>query len=190
MIYFIGPSLRGMIKIGTSNNPARRLGELQEGNPLQLRLLASMPICAERGFTEKAVHALFAEHRANGEWFQSCFELRELIQLIGQKAQRWHSPADHLDVIGWQGRPTPDSITQPTSSESLTLIERLEKIQEAYGRTDVHMAQVLGLRPEDWREILCYEQVLGPYSLGLILRTMGLDKCVIEYLKALEPLPF
>ena len=189
MIYFIGSSTRSMIKIGASNSPARRLGELQEGNPEQLRILATMPICAERGFTEKAIHALFAEHRETGEWFRSCFELRELIRLIGQHA--WErGPAAHLDAIGWQGEPMPESITQPTSSDSLTLIGRLQKIQEAYGRSDVAMAEALGLRTEDWQAVLRYEQILGSYSLGMILRTMGLDKCVIEYLKALEPLPF
>lgn len=58
---------RGPIKLGISNNPRRRLGDLQQANATTLRGIAAwraLPI------EEKWLHEDFADLRMRGEWFR------------------------------------------------------------------------------------------------------------------------
>lgn len=70
MIYFI-ECMSGRtqyIKIGFSDNPEQRIKELQTGNPIKLKLLATMPGCKNM---EKQFHAYFETTRVeNSEWFK------------------------------------------------------------------------------------------------------------------------
>lgn len=70
-VYFI-QSEEGPIKIGFSDDPAKRLDQLQVASPSQLRLLGSLPCKSTR---EAAIHGYFAEHRLRGEWFRPAPEL-------------------------------------------------------------------------------------------------------------------
>ena len=62
----------GSIKIGVSDNPEGRLGELQTGNHGQLFLIAKFPLAsrAEAFLMEKELHEKFKEYRLKGEWFK------------------------------------------------------------------------------------------------------------------------
>ena len=56
----------GLLKIGWSSNPERRLKELQVASPHSLKFLKTWPGSMEE---EKALHRLLMDHRVHGEWF-------------------------------------------------------------------------------------------------------------------------
>lgn len=66
VIYVIGESPTGKVKIGVSDEPWKRLKGIQTGNPGTLGILATFP--GDRG-TEKHIHNAFRDYRLSGEWF-------------------------------------------------------------------------------------------------------------------------
>lgn len=76
-VYFVlgGP----FIKIGWSLKMKDRIAGLQTGNPYKLKLLATMPGSID---TEREMHERFAKHRAEGEWFRDCPEIRCFIEAM------------------------------------------------------------------------------------------------------------
>lgn len=67
-VYFIQADENGPIKIGfTSDDPKRRLNQLQTGNAATLRLLGSIRADISR---ERQFHSDLAEWRLQGEWFE------------------------------------------------------------------------------------------------------------------------
>lgn len=85
MIYFIQAEGVGHIKIGftDSEDAMVRLGMLQVGSPVPLRLLGTIP-----GTTtdEKDFHRRFASAKVHGEWFRPIAELLSLISPAEVKA--------------------------------------------------------------------------------------------------------
>jgi hypothetical protein len=80
-IYFIGGDA-GHIKIGVSANPESRLAAIQTGSPIPLRILATVL----GGYdAERAYHARFAAHRAQGEWFERHPEVLAEIDRLQEK---------------------------------------------------------------------------------------------------------
>jgi len=67
-LYFIQSDLTGMIKIGRSKNPVRRLKQLQTGNANKLKLIASFE---NMGWREKIIHERLDRWSEEGEWFNS-----------------------------------------------------------------------------------------------------------------------
>ena len=67
-VYAIRNSHTGRIKLGISENPERRLKELQIGNDCELELLAYRE-AANRFKDEKAIHNKYQHLRVRGEWF-------------------------------------------------------------------------------------------------------------------------
>ena len=67
-LYFIQSSKTGMIKIGRSKHPKKRLKQLQTGNSNTLRLIASFE---GLGWREARLHEDLKQWRIrqNGEWF-------------------------------------------------------------------------------------------------------------------------
>jgi len=65
-IYFIQSGEHGPIKIGYSNKPARRVPELQTGNPKELLLRGVIPGDLT---VERKLHERFEPARIRGEWF-------------------------------------------------------------------------------------------------------------------------
>lgn len=59
-------SSRGIYKIGSSSNPSRRLGEIQNMSPVILDLVWKHPGDIE---LETHLHHVFTENRSHGEWF-------------------------------------------------------------------------------------------------------------------------
>lgn len=82
-LYIIQSDLTGMIKIGRSINPVKRLKQLQTGNPNKLKLIASFK---NQGWKEKHLHEKLSRFRLEGEWFDyNCVgslpdDLYELIE--------------------------------------------------------------------------------------------------------------
>lgn len=62
--YLVAAEGSPLVKIGIASDPARRLRELQTGQPMDLTLLWSAT-----GDFERDLHAHFAAYRVRGEWF-------------------------------------------------------------------------------------------------------------------------
>ena len=69
-VYAIRNKHTGRIKLGISENPERRLKELQIGNDCELELLAYRE-AANRFKDEKAIHNRHQHLRVRGEWFDT-----------------------------------------------------------------------------------------------------------------------
>jgi hypothetical protein len=65
-VYFIQSGPDGPVKIGLSNNPGRRLPQLQTGNPDELQLRHVLP---GGHSVEERLHRRFEPARIRGEWF-------------------------------------------------------------------------------------------------------------------------
>lgn len=66
MIYFIRDKLTGLVKIGYSTEPWRRLNKIQADCPGELEMIA---LVAGTLATEQALHEAFRGSRFRGEWF-------------------------------------------------------------------------------------------------------------------------
>lgn len=80
-VYFVQAETMLRIKIGTSNNIARRVCELRIGSPDKLRVMAVMPgDCS----VERQLHKKFSEDRLHGEWFSPSENLLAYINGVMQ----------------------------------------------------------------------------------------------------------
>jgi len=76
-VYFISGA--GLIKIGHSENPVKRLAEIQRYSPVALCLVAVI----EGGQSlEKELHKDFADGRSHGEWFNLTDDLLAVLRQI------------------------------------------------------------------------------------------------------------
>ena len=57
------------VKIGVSDDPAKRVMEMQVGSPHKLRLVVSWPSLAPHK-EEKRIHRLLDQYHHRGEWFR------------------------------------------------------------------------------------------------------------------------
>lgn len=67
----------GVIKIGRSNTPRKRMADLQAANGHKLKLVK---VLRDRGSEEAAIHAAVQQWRRNGEWFHDTFECRDILR--------------------------------------------------------------------------------------------------------------
>lgn len=81
LVYFIGQEGR-FVKIGYSNNFAKRYEQLQGSSPFRLRLLVHTP--GDRAL-EKEYHRRFVEHRTVGEWFNLHPDIKAEIARLQQQ---------------------------------------------------------------------------------------------------------
>lgn len=80
-VYFIGAAV-GPVKIGSSQDPRRRLQALQTASPFPLRLLAKAEQNGE--VSEALLHQRFDSARLHGEWFEPTPELLAYIAELGK----------------------------------------------------------------------------------------------------------
>lgn len=73
-VYFIGHGK--LVKIGTARNVKKRLGALQCGSPVPLKVLCAIP--GDRRL-EADLHERWHEYRKEGEWF---FLAQEILKFI------------------------------------------------------------------------------------------------------------
>lgn len=64
----------GMVKIGVSITPKKRLTFLQNGSPVKLELEAIL-----LGDREREIHHKLVKWRSHGEWFEDCAESRAIL---------------------------------------------------------------------------------------------------------------
>lgn len=88
---YVIKSTSGHYKIGHSNDPDRRLGELQKTQgPYEYSLMVKSPFANRRiaKKVESALHDAYDEWRVNGEWF----ELPEaMLVALGMSLEYWHA---------------------------------------------------------------------------------------------------
>lgn len=81
-IYLIQKNTESIYKIGISDNPLKRLKQLQTGNSSRLHLIKVFPVANARAI-EKRLHRLLMFHRysPSGEWFRLS---EEYLKLVGE----------------------------------------------------------------------------------------------------------
>ena len=89
-LYIIQSDVSGMIKIGRSKDPAKRLKQLQTGNPNKLRLIASFK---ELGWREKIIHESLKKWSEEGEWFN--------IECVGSIPDDLYEKIDYGSFDDW-----------------------------------------------------------------------------------------
>jgi Meiotically up-regulated gene 113 len=82
-VYFIQSGQGGPIKIGKAVNPTQRIGNIQVGNPHEVKLLHCLP---DTGATEGRIHGIFEESHLRGEWFRPTCDLLEFIEALKSKS--------------------------------------------------------------------------------------------------------
>ena len=68
MLYIIQDNTSKLVKIGISNNPQKRLRQLQTGTGNKLRLLRTFVTENDRNW-EKKLHKMLWQNRRKGKWF-------------------------------------------------------------------------------------------------------------------------
>ena len=81
-VYFIRAEGTDLVKIGVTNDPARRLAMLQTGSPTKLTLWFVILGNRER---EVEIHEQFSGARKFGEWFQISPEINDAIDALRSK---------------------------------------------------------------------------------------------------------
>lgn len=89
-VYFLGRPSTGAVKIGFSNLPERRLGELQTGNDERLDLIGYVPGSKT---LERRLHDYLSASRLMGEWFAPCDRLSGVLARLSSMLMR---DADNL----------------------------------------------------------------------------------------------
>ena len=79
-VYFIGNKEVGLVKIGYSNNPHKRLEQLKSGCPFPIKVLG-MILCQDAEALERVYHRKYKHLRTHGEWFNINDELLSEIDL-------------------------------------------------------------------------------------------------------------
>jgi len=74
-VYLISDPKSNAVKIGRSDNPMKRVGELQTGNPNTLSLLSCF---AAEPSVEQIIHKHLEDYSLNGEWFTDCDEVMDI----------------------------------------------------------------------------------------------------------------
>jgi hypothetical protein len=70
-LYIIAANDQGPVKLGVSDNPGRRLKQLQTGHPQVLSIFHQEQVNAELAyFLERNLHKDIAHKRVRGEWFE------------------------------------------------------------------------------------------------------------------------
>lgn len=101
-VYFIEAEGQGLVKVGYSLDPSRRLIHLQNASPHRLRLVMTVAGTPE---LETHYHGMFALERVSGEWFRVEGPVRRLLDtvLVGwspedQRSERERELYDALRV--------------------------------------------------------------------------------------------
>ena len=68
-VYLISDSNTYNYKIGISNNPEKRIKELQTGNENKLKIIHKV-LCENYKNVETALHNQYSFLKVNGEWFE------------------------------------------------------------------------------------------------------------------------
>lgn len=77
MIYFI--QCKNFVKIGYSRDPNKRLKKLQTGNPVKMKIIATLPGAYK---TEDGLHEAYRKLKVRGEWFKYKGNLKDGVRAL------------------------------------------------------------------------------------------------------------
>jgi hypothetical protein len=85
-IYFA--EMGDWIKIGyTAGKPARRIAQLQTGQPQRIKLLGTIPGDMD---AESSLHQEFRDYRVGGEWFEKSERLKLVVPFLIENQHPWY----------------------------------------------------------------------------------------------------
>ena len=79
LFLYIMQNEHGLIKIGRSDDPQRRVVEAQKSARCPVTLIATFP---EAGHFEEWVHIQMADHRIGLDWFEGTREARDVLAAL------------------------------------------------------------------------------------------------------------
>jgi hypothetical protein len=99
-VYFLQCPLNGLIKIGQTENPKKRIAHIQISSPV---ILTPLGIVTGHMSFEGRIHEMFDDLRQHGEWF---LPGKRLLYFI----RRWTHPIESLDLPepSYPGTETPE----------------------------------------------------------------------------------
>lgn len=98
-VYLMGLPESPIVKIGRSNNPKRRLYQVQEDVGIPLEVMWTHPGGKEM---ERGLHQHFAEYRRHGEWFELGFAEAPALVAAVVAANDWETESFTM----WRPRST------------------------------------------------------------------------------------
>lgn len=98
---YVVESGSGLLKIGFTNDPRRRLTMLRTSSPERLTLLGVVPGTMAH---EKAIHELLHPWQVAREWFRPCRAMQPLIDGLVplSEGRTWDIPADAHPLRAWR----------------------------------------------------------------------------------------
>lgn len=127
-VYFIEAVGLNRVKIGIAKDPRRRLGDLQVGSPVILRLM-SVFLVDEPAEWERGFHRRYADHHVTGEWYNMSKDLRAI-------AESGFQPGDQIRFVSSRYKPTQKPLLHLRKRPYETVdkfLGRLQKLCEAKG---------------------------------------------------------
>lgn len=79
LLYFIACGKLGMVKIGVSSDPKKRLSGIQTAFPFPLEIVKTI---SQTHHTESHLHQKFSKYRKTGEWFHYSEEIKNFISSL------------------------------------------------------------------------------------------------------------
>ena len=93
-VYFVRVAGQSVFKVGISDNPERRLADMQIGCPYELLLYATA-LVTDAETVEKQLHRVLSSVQVRGEWFAiSPGEVNTILEKFSQ-TRRWSLPAPY-----------------------------------------------------------------------------------------------
>ncbi len=160
-VYFIA-NTTGLVKIGLSDNPSKRLYELQTGTHDRLRFIRLLR-CKDRNAAfqvEKALHLWFSDSHVQNEWFSVPVEKLNAIigtlMILSECVTDWDSgrPDGSFYPSGIRASRTPDSplikslrnIRHSKVADAAEKVRRhLEENPDDLTMSGLKLAQLLGV---------------------------------------------
>lgn len=88
-VYFARSSREGLVKIGMSAHPIRRMWSLRSTEKCAVQLITSVEVYEPGQFFERFAQALAADKHVRGEWFAlSDAEITDIAQKVAQRAAK------------------------------------------------------------------------------------------------------
>jgi integrase len=143
LIYLAQSVNGGPIKIGCSRDPEARIAALQTSHPERLRLLL---VYAGGAHDERELHARFAEHRLEGEWFRPAASILAFIESMVIARQRGRGRKRKLPKTL-----TRDEVQRLFAMPNLAAPTGLRDrcMMELMYRAGLRVGEVCNLRPRD-----------------------------------------
>lgn len=133
-VYAIAQANTGLVKVGVSRDPLRRLSGIRTSSPHELRLEHAVEV-DDAYAVERVAHSMLAEWRVAGEWFNVSIEqARAAINLASEDVHGIKAPVASLDA---QPRPKRSreftrTFTMRASPEFMAMLSELAECEGGY----------------------------------------------------------